>query len=347
VTRAPRQARGALSLSKGSAVVLAVVAAACGSSTSPSSSSSNNTSVTRPSGPFAFTASPMDPAFVEFIAPLGNLNPPGHTLPTDHIYFYYRLLNPSAPARVVLAPADGTVQTVITGNNVEVKLLILAASPCTYYLDHVVPDAAIVQGVAIKAGQRVGMTNPSGASFGIDLGVFSDAVTVPFANPSRYSSESLHGDSPIKYFSEPLRTQLYALVRRSSGDRDGTFNYDVAGRLIGNWFAESVPVSASQSPENWALHLAFAYDNFDPAVMRVSSGGALGFVGTPTFAAGPPNPADVSVASGKVVYRLVNSGAPFGVLIVQMTAPDRVRVEYQPGDRPDADFTDAARTYVR
>jgi len=328
------------------AVALALVAAACGSSTSPSSSDGASA---RPSGPFAFTASPIDPAFVEFIAPLGNLNPPGHTLPTDHIYFYYRLLNPSAPARVVSAPADGTIQTVITGNNGEVKLLVVAASPCTYYLDHIIPDAGIGQGVAVRGGQRIGMTNASGASFGIDLGVFSEAVMVPFANPSRYSSESLHGDSPIKYFTEPLRSQLYALVRRSSGDRDGTFNYDMPGRLIGNWFAESVPVSSSQLPENWPLHLAFAYDNFDPSVMRISSGGALGFVGTPTFAAGPPNPADVSVANGKVVYRLVNAGSPspFGVLIVQMTAADRIRSEYQTGDRPDADFTSAARMYAR
>jgi len=148
------------------AIALAVVAASCGSSASPSNPS-NPTTTPRPSGRFALTASPLDPAVVEFIAPLGNLNPPGHTLPTDHIYFYYRLLNPSAPARVVFAPADGTVQSAINGNDGEAKL--------------------------------------------------------PFANPARYSSESLHVDSPIKYFDEPVRSQLYALVRRASGDRDGTF----------------------------------------------------------------------------------------------------------------------------
>ena len=297
---------------------------------------------------FAFTVSPIEPAFIEFIAPLGNLNPPGHTLPTDHIYLYTRLQNPASPPRVVFAPADGTIQTVIAGNNGEVKLLVAAALPCSYYLDHIVPDAGMREGVAIKAGQRVGMSSASSQSFGIDLGMFSDAVTVPFANPARYSSESLHGDSPIKYFTEPLRTQLYALVRRSSGDRDGTFNYDVQGRLIGNWFADTVPIASSQSPENWPLHLSFAFDNFDPAVQRISSGGALGFVGTPTVVAGTPSPQDVSVATGKVVYRLVNPGTPaFGVLIVQMTAADRIRVEYLAGDRADADFSSAARIYVR
>lgn len=330
------------------AIALAVVAASCGSSASPSNPS-NPTTTPRPSGRFALTTSPLDPAVVEFIAPLGNLNPPGHTLPTDHVYFYYRLLNPSAPARAVFAPADGTIQSAINGNNGEAKLLVAAASPCTYYLDHIVPDAGVGQGSTLKAGQRIGMTNTGGASFGIDLGVFCDTVTVPFANPARYSSESLHGDSPIKYFDEPVRSQLYALVRRASGDRDGTFNYDVAGRLIGNWFADTTPVSSSMQPENWPLHLSFAYDNFDPAVMRISSGGALGFVGAPTYAPGPPSPADVSVSSGRVVYRLVSQTVPplTGLLVVQMTADDRIRVEYQPADRPDADFTAGARIYVR
>jgi len=34
------------------------------------------------------TVSPMDLSDIREIAPLGNLNPTGHTFPTDHIYFY-------------------------------------------------------------------------------------------------------------------------------------------------------------------------------------------------------------------------------------------------------------------
>jgi hypothetical protein len=328
-----------------------VLSSACGggNNTTGPTNTTNSTTITRPTGSFAFRASPIDPAFIEFIAPLGNLNPPGHTLPTDHIYFYHRLNNPSSPQRVVVAPADGTIQTIINNGSStgERKLLIAAAAPFTYYLDHVVIDATIREGLALTAGQRVGVTGTD--AFAMDLGVFSDAINVPFANPARYTPESLHGDSPIKYFDEPNRSQLYGLVRRSGGDRDGTFNYDIPGRLSGNWFAEQLPVSQSQNNTSWSLHLSFAYDNDDPASRRIASGGFLGFVGAPGVAPGTPEPRDVSPETGKVVYRLLFGGSTnaTAVMIVQMLDANRLRVEYQSGDRPAADFTASARIYVR
>ena len=111
---------------------LVVVLSACGgSSSSPSTPSptSGAGSSNGPSGPFVFRASPIDPGTIEFIAALGNLNPPGHTLPTDHIYFYHRLNNQSAPPRTVVAPADGTVQTIFGGSGIDSKVMFRAASP--------------------------------------------------------------------------------------------------------------------------------------------------------------------------------------------------------------------------
>ncbi len=340
-----------------SAVILlsSLVAVSCSGDNRPSGPSSTNTAgtntptITRPTGSFGFRASPIDPAFIEFIAPLGNLNPPGHTLPTDHIYLYHRLNNPSAPPRVVVAPADGTVQyNIDNGAGSDRKLGIVAAFPYSYYLDHVVPDAAIQQGSMLKAGQRIGMTGTS-LSFGLDLGVMSDAIAVPFVNPGRYTDQSLHGDAPLKYFDEPIRSQLYALVRRSSGDRDGTFNYDIPGTLSGNWFAETLAVADTQNNNNGSLHLSFAYDNFDPGTLRISSGGALGFSGTPTIVAGTPEPRDVTPATGKVVYHVLYTGEALarGVLLVQMLDVSRIRIEYLDGDRATAEFTASARTYVR
>src|SRR4029079_5020668 len=114
---------------------VAAMSIACGKSSSSSTSPSPTPGGS--SATFAFRASPIAPSAIEFIAPLGNLNPPDHTLPTDHIYLYHRLTNPSSPARPVVAPADGTIQTIITHNS-DVKLLIRGASTFTYYLDHVV-----------------------------------------------------------------------------------------------------------------------------------------------------------------------------------------------------------------
>ena len=69
--------------------------------------------------PSTFLVSPLEIKEIRFITPLGNLNPPGHTLPTSHIYFYFT--NPdSCPCdlgrlRTVVAPAGGKVQYGLTG----------------------------------------------------------------------------------------------------------------------------------------------------------------------------------------------------------------------------------------
>ncbi|MBN2029589.1 hypothetical protein JW824_05035 [bacterium] len=41
-----------------------------------------------PTGPITFTHAPVDTSKIAQATPLGNLNPPGHTFLTDHIYFY-------------------------------------------------------------------------------------------------------------------------------------------------------------------------------------------------------------------------------------------------------------------
>ena len=43
-----------------------------------------------------FTVSPLQLPDIREIAPLGNLAPPGHTFPTDHMYFY-PLIGPGVP----------------------------------------------------------------------------------------------------------------------------------------------------------------------------------------------------------------------------------------------------------
>jgi len=53
-----------------------------------------------------FGVSPVSFEDLPGIIPLGGLNPPGHTFPTDHIYFFLRRSDPANP---VSAPAETTV----------------------------------------------------------------------------------------------------------------------------------------------------------------------------------------------------------------------------------------------
>jgi len=355
-----------------SIVALATMAGACGGgSSSPTAPTTTQATTTpapaptptptpapaptpAPTATMAFHNSPIDPSAIEFIAPLGNLNPPSHTLPTNHIYFYNRLNNPSAPPSVVVAPAAGTVQYV-QWNGSDAGLHVQAVTGFTYYMAHVVLDSSIVQGATLTSGERIGMTGTSASA--IDLGLVNESLTLGFVNPARYTDEFLHAESPLKYFDEPLRTQLYGLVKRIAADKDGKVAYDVAGRLVGNWFLQGLAPGDSMQPTANAQQLAFVYDSYDGTSIRVSIGGTLGMTGFFGVQGGATDPANVSTASGQVAYRLYEAGsdgqAPggssqVGLLIVQMTDDSTIKVQVFAGSgASDANFTSDARTYTR
>jgi hypothetical protein len=116
-----------------------------------------------------FAAAPMDLSVITGITRLGNLNPPGHTLPTNHIYF-----GRPASGIPVSAPGSGVVQVVTRGT--DDALLVAAATGTSYNIGHVILDASIVSGVTLTAGQHIGVTGLSNA---LDLGVSNEAVNGP------------------------------------------------------------------------------------------------------------------------------------------------------------------------
>ena len=332
------------------AIAAAALACACGGNgtaaiTGPSSATQGNP----PSGngvapgTAVFSLSPIDMADLSEIVPLGNLNPPGHTLPTNHAYFFHR----SAANAEVKAPAAGTVTSIQRGTDDQV---MISASPgFEFYIAHVLLDSAIGQGAKISAGQRLGVT--ASAASAMDLGVINNAVTVFFVRPERYIAGTLHGDSPLKYFQEPLRSDLYAKVSRTGSDKDGQISFDRAGRLAGNWFTSDLQPSVTENFDNGSKHLSFARDVADPDRIRISIGGSLSMTGAYFVHAGAADPADVSTSSGLVAYQLFFSPQAqmrAGVLLVQMLADDRLKVEaFANASTVPSDFSDRAMSYVR
>jgi hypothetical protein len=325
---------------------VALATAYCGgSSAAPSPMGNTNAVPGVGAGPLVFRASPIAQSEIRWITPLGNLNPPDHTIPTDHIYFYFAAPNlgeqPLARRTSFYAPADGVVTTVLGGVGVETKIFVRATTTMQYYLDHLILEVPLAFGTTITAGQRLGT---SGTAYGIDLGVINDSLTLSFVNPARYISDTLHADAPLKYFAEPLRSQLYTRVQRTSPDLDGKIDYDVAGRLAGNWFGETL--SAAQ--------LVFVYDTYDPSQVRIAFANAFVTGGVFAIAPGDPQPRDVSTGSGAVLYTLTRSitgppvaGTPSGTLRVQMLNDQRIQAELFPlGASADA-FTSAARIFIR
>jgi hypothetical protein len=326
---------------------LALLVAACGGSSNTSPTTPTTDPLAGyPAGALSLTASPINQSAILWITPLGNLNPPGHTLPTDHIYFYFANPNvgdsPVGKRATFFAPGNGIVTDVLGGTGgADTKIFIRQTTTFQYYVDHLIPTVPIARGMTITAGQVLGTT---GSSYAIDLGVINDAVALPgFVNPARYNRDTLHADAPLKYYAEPLRSQLYARVDRLGPDLDGKIDHDIAGRLVGNWFASD---SGSE--------LVFAYDTYNPdrvliAIMNGSPGSVF------SIAASDPLPKDVTVATGKLIYTLTrtqsgknpNTIGIAGRMIVQMLTATQIRAELLLDNTTATEFTGAARTYQR
>jgi len=322
--------------------------AACGGSPAPSTPSPPPQAPPVAPASFAFTAAPVDPSLLQEIVPLGTMNPWGHTLPTDHLYFVLQ----SGTAAIV-APAAGTIEAAIDRGG-DAKITV-RASGFIYAIDHVILRAGFTSGTAVQAGQPLG-TSTSGV---FDLGLANLNRPLPFLNPARYSRDTLYADGPLHYFDEPIRSALYARVRRAGDDRDGRIDYDEAGTLAGNWFDEDLPPERSSIGGDMSVgtrQLSFARDVYAPDRLRVSIGG-LGMTGLWAVQPGAPDFASITPASGVVVYRLFSPGEPggpqgtqqIGSLLVQLTDGAHLRVEAiaAAGTPASPTFSQNARAYVR
>ncbi len=227
---------------------------------------------------------------------------------------------------------------------------VQVTASATYYLGHVKLDPSIQQGMVISAGQKLGTT--STLSYGLDAGLVNYDRTLSFVNPTRYGDDTRNADSVLRFFAEPVRSALYGKVDRRGGDLDGRIDFDVAGRLAGNWFLDGLPVGESNILGAGPKQLAFVRDVVEPAAVRISIGGTLAMKGVFAIPASLPDPANVGPGSGPVAYPLYigapGSGPSAGLLVVEMTDAETIRAEVFPGSqKTGAAFTSAAQIYRR
>lgn len=340
-------------------------AAACGShgTDGPGNNCPNGvcpfTDVAPPAGGVAqFSVVPVAPVPGLSLTALGSLNPPGHTVPTDHVYFYsWDLSNRLAQAvpgtRNVYMPATGVLfQKLQTSGAIpDWKLSFRATQDFYFYLDHVLPTITINVGDVIQAGTLIGTTDPGGT---LDLGAFDQGVSHDgFLTPARYPFSTQYYVSPWKYFAPALQPALYAQVYRAPGvsDKDGKIDFSVAGKLVGDWFLQGMPADSSYNPYGWTRTITFVYDYYDPSQVRIAIGGTIGPAGVWAIDSLSPRPETVTPANGVVAYHLINpfdGGPQQGLLLVQMTDASTIRIELFPGSTAATGQLDAnAYTFVR
>lgn len=160
--------------------------------------------------------------------------------------------------------------------------------------------------VPVEAGELIGYYERN-----VDYNLVDTEVTLKgFVTPEFYQGESwkIHVPNTYDYFNEPLRSKLIEKSIRTTEPISGKIDYDIDGKLVGNWFIEGTGGYAGGGVRDryWLTHLAIAYDAYDPSLIVFSIGNYKEEDSRQFAVKGnSPDPATVSVESGQVKYELV------------------------------------------
>lgn len=278
-----------------------------------------------------FTSAPMKMEDLAYIRPLGAVND-GHVTPTDHVYIGPPNPNAKDNTYPVLMPADGTILDVSAmpaqyiGDRSEQKTAgedhrITISHSCRYFSiyihihklsDKIIaavgdlqPNESKKANIELKAGEVVGYIGGSTFDW---TPVDTSSTLKGFITPKLYDGESwkIHTVSPFDLYTGELKAQLEAKSLRSVAPLGGKIDYDIPGKLIGNWFKEGSGGYSGGSQNGgryWDGHLAIFPDYIDPDSTIVSignwDGAAKQFV-----ASGKVDPANISSNDGLVKYEL-------------------------------------------
>ena len=206
------------------------------------------------SGTVEFTSPPMRIEEIEIILPIG-LMIGGHVTPIDHGYYTSLDWKPEyrddpTKYKDVLAPADGIVTDIghMPGAKEGEDYRLVIYHTCTFYTIYIhlwklSPKLSEALGISqykvvnapVKAGEVIGRSG------GFDFSVHNEESILPgFIVPEHYEAESwkIHTDDMFAYFVEPIKTQLLEKNVRQKEPRGGKIDYDIDGKLVGNWFVE-------------------------------------------------------------------------------------------------------------
>jgi hypothetical protein len=319
----------------------------------------------------------------------------GHTTPTDHLYLVARESADKNKLYDVVAVADGYIVMIqwrpnppggqpdrtVFDRAVDLKVTLEHSATCWSYVDHLVElDPAIQKqvGDAVQPGQPVSVRLPVKAGqtigkvrggFTFDFALIDTTVTNKgFIVPEQFlkrDPHKLHVVDPFDYVDEPLRSKLAAFNPRQVKPLGGKIDYDIDGRLVGNWYRQGTGGYAGLNRrwDYWVGHLSVAYHHIDPSQIIVSIGDFDGQPRQFAVRGNGPEPSQVSANDGLVKYDLVlpaidnRTGQRLrqadershGVLLAQLIEDRKLKIEFF-ADQTTASvagFTEGARVYER
>ncbi len=258
-----------------------------------------------------FTANPVNMTRLHNIVPLGNLNPPPHTFPTDHIYFHCdNALFPDGFE--IYAPGDITITRVIkvtydppqaesaedftiefqvcrelSGtlghvNNLSQSLLSSIGefgAPGDEVNSYVIAGRTYTQyrkyvNIPLAAGTQLGFAGWHG--YGYDFWIKDTRKTLTWVNKD-WTSQFLYTACPLSYFTTAIKTALETFLGSYTGslvdpqNYCGKIDFDIAGTAQGIWTRSDYTAGSTGAEE---IGLALVYSNFNSSIAAISIGTA-------------------------------------------------------------------------
>lgn len=281
-------------------------------------------------GETTFTHLPMNASDFSILIPYGEVIG-GHVTPIDHQYFSPTVFNSPKDTYPVYAMADSTITNIEVhppenGSNGRIRLVFTVSCTFSYYYDLVTSvepgiDASHLP-VTVKAGQLIG--HIGGQT--LDFAVWNTKKPLTgFVNPASYDAEpwKIYTTDPFPYYTANLHQILESKDPRIVEPIAGKIDYDIDGKLIGNWFLQGsggYHAQSNQAKFYWGGHLSIAPDLYDPSATVFSIGNYTDYplIGpnydTTTIdgsaarqylaKAGSPDPAKLDQSSGPVKFEL-------------------------------------------
>ena len=291
-----------------------------------------------------FTVPMVDLDEIREITPLGNLNPPEHTLPTEHTYVHLEStgveLRAPADIRVTSISYTGYVQEDRRDYAIDYELCddvvgyFLHIKTITPELEELLEDCEKhVYGdgkyencwaradLNLKAGDKIGTVgNDRQGNF--DVGAADFRITLDYANPSRYEHRSPSIVCAYDYYDDENKEAFYSKLDRNLTPLCGEVNQDIPGTLQGNWYYGG--------GKEWNEHLTFGHNVHDPRISEISVGGIFMEASKWEFTAvnsGNTNREFSKVKDGDIIcYEAKNRGK----LVVEL-GNDEIQIEHQDG----------------
>ena len=239
-----------------------------------------------------YTVAPVDLNELQKIFPRGGVNPPGHTIPTDHPYLFIssgqtslKMVPLSAPGDIYITSISSDEDDIVPERTEYVIWFSLCKDVHGYYnhVKDISDDLKAALSVVecedwsynpgnicskqifkeVKAGTVIGQVGHKQGNF--DFGTYDHRILLDFANKYRYGQydggetgpRGLHMACAFDYYEPNLKEQLYAKLDNSKEPKCGETMHDIKGTLQGNWFAGE---SSFADPSTWTQQLAFVKD---------------------------------------------------------------------------------------